>query len=71
MLNGGGCFGVDGEPCIELADCTGCTENCKTECRTTGADDLFLGVRGYLEPATGTGPSYDEIIWDSAIHFKK
>ena len=65
------CSGVDGEPCVKLADCIGCPDNCKTECRTTGANDLFLGVRGYLEPATGTGPSYDEIIWDSAIHFKK
>ena len=61
----------NGELCMELPECAGCPMNCKPECKTTGADDLFLGVRGYLEPATGVGPSYDEIIWDSAIHFKR
>ena len=60
-----------GELCMELPECVGCPMNCKPECKTTGADDLFIAVRGYLEPATGVGPSYDEIIWDSAIHFKK
>lgn len=61
----------NGELCMELPDCKGCPANCKAECKTPAADDLFLGVRGYIEPATGVGPSYDEIIWDSAIHFKK
>jgi hypothetical protein len=61
----------NGELCMELPECVGCPANCNPECKTTGADDLFLSVRGYLEPATGVGPSYDEIIWDSAIHFKK
>lgn len=66
------CSGVTGELCLEVADCLGCpAQQCKDDCKTTGADDLFLAMRGYIEPATGTGPSYDEIIWDSAIHFKK
>jgi len=66
------CSGVADKLCLEVEDCRGCPgQHCNENCRTTGADDLFLGMRGYIEPATGTGPSYDEIIWDSAIHFKK
>lgn len=64
------CSGSE-EPCMEIPDCAGCPTNCKPECHTSGADDLFLGIRAYLERATGVGPSYDEVIWDKAIHFKK
>lgn len=34
-------------------------------------DDLFLGFRAYVEPETGVGPNWFEILWDRAIHFKK
>jgi hypothetical protein len=34
-------------------------------------DDLFLGFRAYVEPETGVGPYWFEILWDRAIHFKK
>lgn len=39
-----------------------------------GADNgaqLFLAYRAYIEPATGVGPSYYEIIYDRAIVFHK
>ena len=65
------CSGITNEPCMEFPDCSGCPSNCKPECKTTGANDLFLGMRAYLETATGVGPSYDEVIWDKAIHFRK
>lgn len=39
-----------------------------------GADDgalLLLAYRAYVEPATGVGPSYYEIVYDRAIVFHK
>lgn len=31
---------------------------------------ICIGYRAYLNPATGAGPDYDDIIWDKAIWFK-
>jgi hypothetical protein len=31
---------------------------------------ICIGYRAYLNPATGAGPDYDDIIWDRAIWFK-
>ena len=31
---------------------------------------ICIGHRAYLNPATGAGPDYDDIIWDKAIWFK-
>jgi hypothetical protein len=31
---------------------------------------VCIGYRAYLNPATGAGPDYDDIIWDKAIWFK-
>lgn len=32
---------------------------------------LFLAYRAYVEPETGVGPSYYEIVYDRAIVFHK
>ncbi len=32
-------------------------------------DQVFIGFRMYLEPATKVGPIWSEIIYDRAIHF--
>lgn len=42
--------------------------------RFYGADNgtqLFLAYRAYVEPETGVGPSYYEIVYDRAIVFHK
>ena len=42
--------------------------------RFYGADNgtqLFIAYRAYMEPATGVGPSYYEIVYDRAIVFHK
>lgn len=31
---------------------------------------ICIGYRAYLNPATGAGPDYEDIIWDKAIWFK-
>lgn len=58
------------EPCLPFPDAFGLPANAKESCRTAGKDDLLIAVRAYLEKATGVGPSYNEIIWDRAIHFR-
>jgi len=32
-------------------------------------DELFIGIRAYVEPDTQTGPAYTELFYDRAIHF--
>lgn len=59
------------EACLDFPNEFGLPPNAKDECKTAGKDDLFIVIRAYLERATGVGPSYEEVIWDKAIHFKK
>lgn len=32
-------------------------------------DELMIGFRAYVNPTTGVGPSYEEILMDKVIHF--
>lgn len=48
------------------------TERCPfgTDCPAIHfGDPLFVGFRAYVEPETGVGPYWYEILWDRAIHF--
>jgi hypothetical protein len=63
--------GVVPEACLEFPATFGLPPNAKDDCKTAGKDDLFIVIRAYLERVTGVGPSYEEVIWDKAIHFKK
>jgi len=33
-------------------------------------DELMIGFRAYVNPTTGVGPSYEEILMDKVIHFR-
>jgi hypothetical protein len=49
----------------------GCTEvpSC---CGAAGINEtapLMIGFRAYVEPETGVGPSWTEVLYDQAIHF--
>jgi hypothetical protein len=49
----------------------GCTEvpSC---CGALGIPEdvpVFIGIRAYVEPGTGIGPAWSEILYDQAIHF--
>lgn len=66
------CGGLPATECLEVkqipvGDCL------FGDCCPRGSldDDLFLGFRAYVEPETGVGPNWFEILWDRAIHFKK
>ena len=66
------CGGLPATECLEVkqipvGDCP--LGNCCP--RGSLDDDLFLGFRAYVEPETGVGPNWFEILWDRAIHFKK
>ncbi|WP_136523975.1 hypothetical protein [Geomonas ferrireducens] len=66
------CGGLPATDCLEVKQIP--VGNCPFgDCCPRGSldDDLFLGFRAYVEPETGVGPYWFEILWDRAIHFKK
>ena len=66
------CGGLPATECLEVKQIP--VGNCLFgDCCPRGSldDDLFLGFRAYVEPETGVGPNWFEILWDRAIHFKK
>ncbi|MDD2581608.1 MAG: hypothetical protein PHR66_06405 [Desulfuromonadaceae bacterium] len=65
------CGGLPTTECLEVKQIP--VSNCLFgDCCPRGSldDDLFLGFRAYVEPETGVGPYWFEILWDRAIHFK-
>jgi len=67
------CGGLPETECLQVNKVT-TTSSCPTgdACPSISLDsDLFLGFRAYVEPETGVGPYWFEILWDRAIHFKK
>jgi hypothetical protein len=66
------CGGLPATECLEVNRIP--VDNCPLGdgcVRGSLDDDLFLGFRAYVEPETGVGPYWFEILWDRAIHFKK
>ncbi|MRR53431.1 MAG: hypothetical protein EG822_02825 [Deltaproteobacteria bacterium] len=66
------CGGLPATECLEVRQIP--TGDCPFgDCCPKGSldDDLFLGYRAYVEPETGVGPYWFEILWDRAIHFRK
>jgi len=66
------CGGLPATECLEVKQIP--VGNCPFgDCCPRGSldDDLFLGFRAYVEPETGVGPYWFEILWDRALHFKK
>ncbi len=61
------CLPVDRVPTTEL-----CQSPLKTDCPLIDlGSDLFVAFRAYVEPKTGVGPYWFEILWDRMIHFSK
>ncbi|TYB98258.1 MAG: hypothetical protein FXF54_02150 [Kosmotoga sp.] len=42
----------------------------ETPCERITYNNLMVAFRAYINPATGVGPSYEEILMDKVIHFK-
>ncbi len=67
------CGGLPDKECLQV-DKVPLTSRCLLgdTCPSISLDsDLFLGFRAYVEPETGVGPYWFEILWDRGIHFKK
>jgi hypothetical protein len=67
------CGGLPETKCLQV-DKVPVTDRCELgkACSSITLDDeLFLAFRAYVEPETGVGPYWYEILWDRAIHFKK
>jgi hypothetical protein len=67
------CGGLPDTECLQVNKVP-TTSRCPTgdACPSISLDsDLFLGFRAYVEPETGVGPYWFDILWDRGIHFKK
>jgi hypothetical protein len=64
------CGGLPEDECLQV-DKIPVSSSCFTsDCPSISLDDdLFLAFRAYVEPKTGVGPYWYEILWDRAIHF--